>query len=118
MITIVFFSLFNSIAACTTLTDDASQSTTQWDFDHQLQFRQKLLNDRTFQLEIIRNSRVNFKTLAAFLLRKSYLVCEGYHYKLEILQGIEGFDDKRAMPNYIPRSLIAKIECEGKKSSE
>lgn len=116
MISIVFFSLFNSIAACTTLTNDTSQNIIQWDFDHHLQFIQNQLNNRTFQLEVIRNNKTNFEQLAAFLLRKSYSLCGGYQYKLEMIQGIEGFDDKRAMPNYIPRSLIAKVECERQKA--
>ena len=64
-----------------------------------------------FQLEIIPSSKVNFERLATFLLRKSYTLCGGYHYKIEMLQGIEGFDDKRAMPNYIFPSLIANVNC-------
>lgn len=94
-----------SIAACASSTTRQadSNSAAQWDFDHHLQFIKTPLNKNTFQLEVIRNNNVGFKQMAAFLLRKSYLVCEGYHYKLEIIQGIEGFDDKRAMPNYIPR---------------
>lgn len=109
---LIFFMFLNSLGACTTLTDESSSNVTEWDFDHHLQFIKTPLNKNTFQLEIIRNNKVGFKLMAAFLLRKSYLVCGGYHYKLEIIQGIEGVDDKRAMPNYIPRSLIAKIECE------
>lgn len=63
---------------------------------------------------MISNNKVNFERLATFLLRKSYSLCGGYHYKIEVIQGIEDFDDKRTMPNYIFPSLIAKIECQRK----
>ncbi len=83
----------------------------QWDFDHQVQFIQTTLEERNYQLEMIPNKRVGFGRLSAFLLRKSYVLCGGYHYKVEMIQGIEGFDDKLAMPNYIHPTLIANIDC-------
>lgn len=83
----------------------------QWDFDHDVQFIQTQLSHRLFQLEVIPNNKVSFERLSVFLIRKSYHLCKSYHYKLEMIQGIEGFDDKRAMPNYIFPSLIAKVEC-------
>jgi len=76
-----------------------------------VQFIQTKLAKNSYQLEIIPSSKVNFERLATFLLRKSYRICQHYHYKLEIVQGIEGFDDRFAMPNYIFPSLIAKVEC-------
>ena len=101
------------LGACTNVsTKEANNNgAAQWDFDHQLQFRQTTLENNSYQLEIIPNNRVSFERSATFLLRKSYRLCGSYHYKLEILRGIEGFDDKRAMPNYIFPSLIAKVEC-------
>lgn len=109
----VLLLFFNSLAACTSRVDHATKKTNtiQWDFDHQLQFIKSPLTNNAFQLEIIPNKQVNFKTLATFLLRKSYRICGGYQYTIEIIQGIEGFDNKRAMPNYIARSLIAKVQC-------
>lgn len=91
-----------------------NNSASQWDFDHNIQFIQSKLADKYYQLEIIPNAKVNFSRLATFMLRKSYSLCGGYHYKLEMMQGIEGFDDKRAMPNYIFPSLKAKVECKAK----
>ncbi|MCW8865927.1 MAG: hypothetical protein OQK22_13620 [Colwellia sp.] len=88
-----------------------SNGATQWDFDHNVQFKQIKLAKDHFQLEVITNSKVSFDRLATFLIRKSYSICGSYHYKLEMIQGIESFDDKRAMPNYIFPSLIAKVEC-------
>jgi len=86
-------------------------TSSHWDFDHQLQYKQTQLADDLYQLEAMQNNSVGFERLATFLLRKSYNLCGHYHYKIEMIQGIEGFDDKRAMPNYIFPSLIAKIEC-------
>ena len=87
------------------------QVQTEWDFDHSIQFKQTRLAYKHFKLEVIPNDETDFERLAAFLLRKSYNLCGGYHYKMEMIQGIESFDDKRAMPNYIFPSLIAKIKC-------
>lgn len=104
--------LFSTISSCTSLQKSiSSDSATLWDFDHNVQFKKTKLSDRHFALEVIPNNKVGFEQLATFLLRKSYSLCGGYHYKIEMIQGIEGFDDKRAMPNYIFPSLIAKIEC-------
>jgi hypothetical protein len=104
--------LFSTISGCTSLQKSiGSDRATLWDFDHNVQFKKTKLSDRHFTLEVIPNNKVGFEQLATFLLRKSYSLCGGYHYKIEMIQGIEGFDDKRAMPNYIFPSLIAKIEC-------
>jgi len=112
--TTLFFSIV--LSACTNLDNDKVNDSTnsQWDFDHHIQFIQTKLADNHYQLEIIPNNKVNFSRLATFLLRKSYRLCAGYHYQLEMVQGIEGFDDKRAMPNYIFPALIAKVECKPK----
>jgi hypothetical protein len=88
-----------------------NNSQVEWDFDHNIQFRHTQLSTNSYQLEIIPNNKGKFERLAAFLLRKSHIICGKYHYKIEIIRGVEGFDDKRAMPNYITPSLIAKIEC-------
>lgn len=111
VITVIFYCIV--LSACSVFEDNKSFSngSTHWDFDHGLQFRQKKLSSNHYQLEVIPNHKVNFEHLATFLLRQSYRLCGGYRYKMEIIQGIEGFDDKRAMPNYIFPSLIAKIEC-------
>lgn len=110
-ITIICFCI--TFSACSIVDSQTllNRSTAQWDFDHNVQFRQTKLAVNLYQLEIIPSSKVNFERLATFLLRKSYSLCGGYHYKMEMIQGIESFDDKRAMPNYIFPSLIAKINC-------
>ncbi len=102
-----------TLSACTILDSKEvdNPNAIQWDFDHNIQFKQTTLANEHYQLEVIRNHKVKFAQLAAFVLRKSYQLCGGYRYKLEVIQGIEGFDDKRAMPNYIFPSLIANVEC-------
>ena len=116
---IVLSFIYMSISACSNLgiNEANTDGIAQWDFDHHVQFIQTKLSENNYQLEIIPNSKVNFSRLATFLLRKSYSLCGGYHYQLDMIQGIEGFDDKRAMPNYIFPSLIAKIECNSNRTN-
>ena len=83
----------------------------QWDFDHHVKFVKTESSQNTFQLKIIPNINDNFEIISAFLLRESYKICGHYNYTIKVLQGIQGYDDKRTMPNYIPPSLIANIEC-------
>ena len=110
---IIYAAFFSTIISCSSAEKAIHNNgrTTSWDFDHNIQFKQTELAYKQFKLEVIPNNRVEFEQLATFLLRHSYSLCGGYHYKIEMLQGIEGFDDKRTMPNYIFPSLIAKIEC-------
>jgi uncharacterized iron-regulated protein len=111
MVIILLFCLI--LSACSNLNTKQSFNggAAQWDFDHNVQFRQKKLSPNYYQLEIIPNNNINFERSAVFLLRKSHEICGSYHYKIEIVQGVEGFDDRRVMPNYITPSLIAKLEC-------
>lgn len=111
--TIITFSIL--LSGCTTRLNK-TETVTKWDFDHQVQFSQTTLSNKHYQLEIIPNKRVGFDSLATFLLRKSFKLCKSYHYNIEMIQGIEGFDDKRAMPNYIQPNLVAIIECSIKKT--
>lgn len=105
--------LFTLISGCTSLNElkTSRSGTAEWDFDHNVQFRQTKLAEKKFQLEVVPNNNVPFERLASFLIRKSYSLCGGYHYKLEMIKGIEEFNDKLAMPHYIFSSLTAKVEC-------
>ena len=111
VMTTLFFCL--TLSACSSFDTKTSLNggAAQWDFDHSVQFRQTKLTTNRYQLEIIPNNKINFERLAVFLLRKSHQICGSYHYKIEIIQGVEGFDDKPVMPNYITPSLIAKLVC-------
>ena len=111
ILAVLLFIVFNQITGCSNAKGIERTQGIQWDFDHRVQFIQTQLANDNFQLEIIPNNKVGFGQLAKFLLRKSYSLCGHYHYKLEMIQGIENFDDKRAMPNYIFPSLMAKVEC-------
>lgn len=83
----------------------------QWDFDHQLQYSETKQAERTYLLEIIPNDRIHFQKIAAFLLRQAYKRCQGYGFKLEVLQGIEGFDHQRQFPNMISERFQALVQC-------
>ena len=87
------------------------QAKSEWDFDHQLQFKKTKFDDNNYQLEVIANNNVSFDRLSAFLLRRGYLICGQYGYKLELVKGVESFDYPRASPNLIMPNLTAKLEC-------
>lgn len=88
-----------------------SSSGSQWDFDHQVQFKQTDLPDGRFHLQVITKQDTEFSTLATFLMRRALRVCKSYGFKIEVLKGVEGFDDKLSFPNMIMPSLSANIEC-------
>ncbi|WP_019029786.1 hypothetical protein [Colwellia piezophila] len=87
------------------------QVQSEWDFDHQLQFKRTQFDENHYQLEVISNQNINFERLSAFLLRRSYLICGQYGYKLELIKGVESFDFPLASPNLIMPNLTAKLEC-------
>lgn len=111
--TVILFVCFIALNGCAYLknTETSSDRVIQWDFDHHVQYTQTKLSKQYYQLEIIPNSKVPFERLASFLIRKSYSLCGGYHYKLEMIKGIEEFNDQFVMKNYIFPSLTAKIKC-------
>ena len=109
--TLLCLLICNSFFACSSLTGKESLNGVQWDFDHQLQYIKTEVSKNNFQLEIIHNNRVGFQRLSALLLRKSYLICQKYGYKLTVVKGVESVDYKRASPNLIRSNLIAKLEC-------
>jgi len=100
--------VFNSVAA-----KQNSPITTQssWDFDHKLQFKQSQLNNKKFRLEVVPNNKIDFERMAGFLLRKSLKLCQGTHYNLQIVKGIESYNDQEYFPNRLSGSLVAEITC-------
>lgn len=82
-----------------------------WDFDHELQYRQTKVGDGNYQLEILKNTQINFARMSVFLVRHSYEVCSNYTFKIEIIKGVEVFTDTMVKSNYILGSLIANVEC-------
>lgn len=107
------FIFFITMSGCAYLNSSevVGDRAVQWDFDHHVQFIQTKLTNQHYLLEIIPNNKVPFERLTSFLIRKSYSLCGSYHYKLEMIKGIEGFNDQFVMKNYIFPSLTAKIEC-------
>ncbi|WP_440876110.1 hypothetical protein [Thalassotalea sp. PLHSN55] len=97
------------LASCAQI--ETSNGEPQWDFDHQVQFRQTKLSDNSYHLAVVPKSKTPFSRLATFLLRRSKDICLNYGYKIEILQGVQGFNDRQGSPNYIWGSLEANIEC-------
>ena len=87
------------------------QAKSEWDFDHHLQFKKTQFDENHYQIEVIPNTKVSFERLSAFLLRRGYLICGSYGYKLELITGVESFDYPLASPNFIMPNLTAKLEC-------
>jgi hypothetical protein len=83
----------------------------QWDFDHEVQFTQTELSPHHYELTVMQSNKVPFAKLATFLLRRSLILCGEYGYKLEVIKGVEGFDDKFSSPNFIRSNLSANLEC-------
>jgi len=83
----------------------------QWDFDHQVQFKQSDLGNGKYHLQVIAKNDTEFSKLATFLMRQSLYICKSYGFKIEVLKGVERFDDKLSFPNMIMPSLSANIEC-------
>ena len=97
------------LTACAQTADSSGQP--QWDFDHNVQFQQKKLDEHRYYLKVVSTSKTHFSQLATFLMRKSLDICQSYGFKIEVLKGVEGFNDRRSFPHLIMDSLAANIEC-------
>ncbi|WP_206485009.1 hypothetical protein [Thalassotalea sp. G2M2-11] len=82
-----------------------------YDFDHQLHYKQQRISDVEYHIEVLTDENRRFNRLATFLLRHAYHLCQSYQFNLQILDGIEQFDDRRISPNYIQPSLSANLVC-------
>ena len=98
-----------TLVGCATPTVSTNKS--EWDFDHEVRFEQKKLAENKYHLVVISNDKTHFSRLATFLVRKSMNLCNQYGFKIEILSGVEGVDDRRGLPNMIMPSLAANVEC-------
>lgn len=108
ILTLIVYSLL--LVACTST--DKSARTSEWDFDHHVRFEQKVLSNNSYQVTVLRNNDTHFAQLSMFILRHAKAICSGERYQLEILQGIEDFDDQRIAQSYIQPSMIANITCQ------
>ncbi|WP_286233447.1 hypothetical protein [Thalassotalea sediminis] len=92
----------------------SNTSSSQFDFDHGVHFEQSLLEDGRYHFVVRAKEHTHFSRLATFLVRKSLEVCNAYGFKIEVLAGVEEYDDRVARPNYIIPSLAANVECPSK----
>lgn len=106
---ILTFLLMGMLLGCTA--HSGKNPSTQWDFDHNIVFEQKLIKPDFYYLKVHSTNKTHFSTLATFLMRRSLQLCKSYGFKIEVLQGVEGFNDSEALPNLIMGSLAANIEC-------
>ena len=113
VIMVLVITLSFVLSSCAIKSDHVLQSTggSQWDFDHQVQYKQTQIAENSYQLEVISGHRVKFETLSAFLLRRGYLICGNYGYKIEVLNGVQSYDHFKASPNLIMPNLSAKLDC-------
>jgi len=98
------------ISACSSTDKKVDHS--QWDFDHHVRFEQTVISDNSYQVIVLRNNDTHFAQMSMFILRHAKTICSGSSYQLEVLQGVEDFDDKRVAQSYIQPSLIANITCQ------
>lgn len=84
----------------------------QWDFDHQIQFKQTKLDNGHYKLQVIPQNKTRFNKLATFLLRQSKDICGSYGYSIKIIGGVQGFHEAEGAPNKIMSSLTAEVNCQ------
>jgi hypothetical protein len=106
----VFF-LVIFLSSCSNTTTEERNGQLEWDFDHKVQFKTTKLENNKYHLEVIRYSKTAFRRMATLMVRESYEICGQYGFKIEVLEGIELVDDRKAMPNRIFGALKANIEC-------
>ena len=110
MYRVIIFILFSlSLLGCQSTTTKSSAP--QWDFDHKVQYREKQLTDTSYHIEVISHNDTRFEVLATFLMRRSLEICQSYGFKIEVLKGVEEFNDKLGLPNMIIPSLAANVYC-------
>ena len=98
-----------SLSACSNIENENGSS--QWDFDHNIQFEQTKLSENKYHLQVNPKSDTHFDKLATFMMRKSYEICGNYGFTIEVLKGIERVNDRLSFPNLIMPSLAANIQC-------
>lgn len=97
-----------SLSGCAVVVDNGES---QWDFDHQIQFKQTKLSEGHYKLVVIPQNKTRFSRLATFLLRQSRDLCPEYGYQVKILDGVQGFHEVEGAPNKIMRNLSAEVIC-------
>lgn len=106
-VAVVFF-----IAGCAQ--SIVKKNTSEFDFDHGVFFEKTAIGENQYHILVRSDDKVSFSQLATFLMRKALNVCQSYGFKIEVLGGVEGYDDRLAHPNLILPSLSANLECPAK----
>lgn len=81
------------------------------DFDHQVQFSLKQIEQGSYSLTVLRQNKATFERMAVFVTRKAYSVCRQMGYQITYIKGIEEFDDKLVMKNRVFPPLEVNIKC-------
>lgn len=81
------------------------------DFDHNVHYQLEQLDDKNYHLTVARLGKARFGKMNLFATRKARKICGKMGYSITYLDGVEGFDDRKGMPNYIFPSLKVKITC-------
>lgn len=109
---ITFLLCFIFIAGCAQITNNEGFAEGKsWDFDHQVQFDQHQTADNTYFIRVRSTERTRFDSLATFLVRQSFNICGSYGFKIEVLDGVETYNDEKYITSYITSSLEANVEC-------
>ncbi len=109
---IILFLLSLFLLSCAKLAPKNGQP--QWDFDHNIQFKQTQLADNRYHISVRATDKTQFATLATFLMRYSLRLCQSYGFKIEVLAGVESYNHQFESPNRLVNSLSANIECPAK----
>ncbi|MFD2164948.1 hypothetical protein ACFSJY_01630 [Thalassotalea euphylliae] len=89
----------------------AKETKYQRDFDHQVQFAQEKTGEGIWRLEVSRQNDAKFATMVTFAARQGMKLCHRHGYDMKFVSGVEGFDDRRGMPNKIFPPLVVQITC-------
>ncbi len=91
--------------------DLLAKTTRNYDFDHKVHYSQKDLGKGQYIITITSNHETPFEQQATFIMRFAYKLCQRYGFTLTMMQGVEGFDDKKVSPNYIQPALTVQLTC-------
>ena len=105
-----YIALFSFILLMHISPSDANTVTAR-DFDHQVQFSQTQINEHSYHLKVLRLNGASFETMSVFAFRKSFELCGHYGFNMEVIGGVELFNDRAAMPNKIFPALELNVHC-------
>ena len=83
----------------------------QWDFDHKVSVRQTALKSGGYTIEVMPKNKTKFSSMATFMFRKSYEICNHKQYALKVIKGVQSFNEVIGSPNKIMPSFKAQVNC-------